>query len=141
MEHPAGHGHESFSGTMATKRNGTVIVVSPSGNDSNPGTASRPKKSIQAAIVAARPRGTVLLRGGVYMEGAPINVTAEDSGLTLTSWPGEPVTISGGKPLPSPVHWQPVKGNIFVTDVPLGFNIKGLRLNDKRMIRARFPVC
>eukprot|EP01052_Picozoa_sp_SAG31_P011653 SAG31_NODE_663_length_13021_cov_9.408296_15_plen_349_part_00 len=83
------------------------IVVAPDGNDANAGTVMAPKKSIQAAIVAARGGGTVKLRGGVYMEGSTIQIEAADKGLTLTNWPGETVTISGGKVLPT--SWKPYK--------------------------------
>lgn len=92
--------------TQSVRQTGKVVVVDAAhGDDSNDGTVESPMQSIQAAIVAARPHGTVKLRAGVYMEGATIQIVEADSGLTLTNWPGEEVVISGGKRLDT--TWKP----------------------------------
>jgi hypothetical protein len=46
---------------------GNSIFVAPSGNDTNPGTMARPKRQIQAAVLAAAGTGKdVLVAAGVY---------------------------------------------------------------------------
>jgi parallel beta-helix repeat protein len=73
--------------------------VSPSGDDSNPGTASRPWQTIEKAESEVRPGDTIVLRGGSYgawgkntyfntngTASAPINVVA---------YPGETPVFPG----------------------------------------------
>ena len=46
------------------------IHVAKNGNDANPGTASQPKRTLEAALKNANQAGThVILHGGVYYEG------------------------------------------------------------------------
>ena len=40
---------------------------------------------------------TVYVRGGRYFIEKPLELTAEDSGLTLMPYPGEKVVLSGAK--------------------------------------------
>ena len=64
------------------------IYVSPDGNDSTAdGTVGRPYKRINAALAAARPGDTVILRGGTYREG--INVRVRQPNITIKSRNGE----------------------------------------------------
>jgi len=64
------------------------IYVSPDGNDNAAdGSISRPYKSINAALRAAEPGDTVILRGGVYKEGYNVRVTKSD--ITIKSAKGE----------------------------------------------------
>ena len=77
------------------------IVVDPSGDDSGDGSVSRPFKSIERGLVAARAaRGEpVLLRHGTYVLHDPLMLMPADSGLVLESYANETATISGGIPL------------------------------------------
>ena len=64
------------------------IYVSPTGNDSTAtGSISAPYKSINAALAAARPGDTVILRGGTYREG--VNVRIRKANITIKSKKGE----------------------------------------------------
>jgi len=70
--------------------------VSTQGRDSNPGTLSRPWKTIQKAANAAKAGDTVNIRGGVYNE-RPILKSSGNANnyLTFTNYSGEVVTIDG----------------------------------------------
>ena len=80
------------------------IYVSAAGSDSNPGTsATAAKKTVSAGLEATRtlkaPKTLCVGKGTFYLD-ATLEVTAQDSGLTITgsaagSW------ISGAKPLPT----------------------------------------
>jgi len=64
------------------------IYVSPNGNDSKAtGSVNAPYKSINAALGAANPGDTVILRGGTYREG--INVRIRKPNITIKSAKGE----------------------------------------------------
>ena len=64
------------------------IYVSPSGNDAAAtGSIDAPYKSINAALAAASPGDTVILRGGTYQEG--VNVRPRKPNITIKSRKGE----------------------------------------------------
>lgn len=73
-----------------------ALVVSPTGNDSFPGTAQWPLRTIRAAVDRATEGQTIALRRGVWHESVAIAATA---GLHLRSWPGEQVWLDGTTPL------------------------------------------
>ncbi|MDO5697699.1 MAG: DUF1565 domain-containing protein, partial [Dermatophilus congolensis] len=80
--------------TSATPLPDDALVVAHDGDDSAPGTARRPLRTIAAAVARAREGGTVAVREGVWHESLHI-----DSGVTLRSWPGERVWLDGSLPL------------------------------------------
>jgi len=64
------------------------LYVSPAGNDSTAtGLIETPYRSINAALAAAEPGDTIILRGGVYREG--INVRVRKPNITIQSRQGE----------------------------------------------------
>ena len=64
------------------------IYVSPNGNDQTAnGSIEKPYKSINAALDAASPGTTIILRGGTYKEG--INVRIRKPNITIKSRKGE----------------------------------------------------
>ena len=79
------------------------------------GSIERPFGTIHRGVSAARlgpkPR-TVVLRAGVHYLGSTLELTAADSGLTITAPPSgdEEVWVSGGAVLP-PLDWAPVPGD------------------------------
>lgn len=91
------------------------IHVSPTGNDRNPGTASRPLATLEAARAAVRKQRasgtmpqpvTVLLHSGTYLRSQSFVLKEEDSGssgasVTYRSAPGETARIVGGFTLAS----------------------------------------
>ena len=86
----AAPGSSSNNGLYAGSDNDLAngIYVSPTGNDSTAtGSIDSPYKSINAALDAAEPGGTMILRGGTYREGA--NVRVRIPNITITSAAGE----------------------------------------------------
>ena len=86
------------------------FVVSPTGDDGNPGTAAKPFATVGRARDAVRAKIakgmkadiTVRLRGGTYRITEPIVFGPNDSGtekhsITYAAWPGERPVISGAK--------------------------------------------
>jgi hypothetical protein len=97
------------------------IFVAPSGSDSNPGTKLKPFTTLaraQKAVRESRKRShskavVVTLRGGWYLQGAPLTFAPEDGGkegaaVVYRSMPGERAIVSGGRRLLG--DWQPVAG-------------------------------
>lgn len=123
----------------------TVYVDATNGDDSNPGTSpSKPKKTIPGALAVTRVAGVfsvIILRAGTYYLAETIQLTIQDSGLTITNYPGEKAWISGARPLT--LQWKPVNTksgmNIYVASVPDGPDMTGLRINGRRVPRARRP--
>lgn len=88
-----------------------VLYVSPKGNDRNTGTMTRPLKTIETALAKAGQTATgvpveLVLRAGTYELSATLEVNRDH--LTIRSYPGEQVSVSGGKQL-SPNHLKAVK--------------------------------
>ncbi len=89
------------SGTASTPRPATpkpteppapvsgTIFVATSGSDTNPGSASRPFKTIAHAASVAGSGSTVLIRGGSYG-----GFDVRRSGISFAAYPGESVTVS-----------------------------------------------
>ena len=83
-------------GSASYKVPGKAVVVSPSGDDSAPGTVSRPLRTVAAAIAKARSGGTVVLRAGTYHESVTVPAGKR---LTLQAHPGEAVWFDGSVPV------------------------------------------
>ena len=125
------------------------VFVSPSGNDGNPGTISRPLKSFKAAQLAVsklraqKPgRKSVLFRSGTYYLPETIVLTAEDSGspeapTIFAPYPGEKVTLSGGSLLA--LKWKAYRDGIVKASVPSGTTTEQLFINGQQQILARYP--
>ncbi len=144
------------------------IFVSPAGSDTAAGTRAAPFRSLERArdeIRKLKPAGkvTIWLRGGVYEQEKPLDLTAADSGtpqnpVAWRGWPGEEVRLVGGKVV---TGWQPVtdatvlarlipeaRGKVLQADLKtLGISaygqVKGggleLFFDDKPMTLARWP--
>lgn len=74
----------------------TYYYVSPTGNDSNPGTESLPWKTFAKAASMATANVTVFIKQGIYRERlVPVNSGTADGPITFTSYPGDSVNING----------------------------------------------
>jgi hypothetical protein len=124
------------------------FYVSPSGNDSNPGTHKRPFASLDHArhIIANRADRskpvTVFLDSGVYYLKDTLVFQAADSGtkdapITYTAMAGQTPFISGGQKLQ--LTWSPYKDGIMQAAVPPGTTADQLFVNGRRQIMARYP--
>ena len=124
----------------------TYFVDANKGSDSNTGSMGDPFKTIPRALVASRispSAATIILRGGVFYLTDTVMLDAKDSGLTIQNFPGEEVTVSGGKVIyPS---WEPVNTvnsmNIYKADLSMQGvdSVTGFRVNGSRATRARYP--
>lgn len=122
----------------------TAFFVSADGKDSNKGTMKRPFRTIEKALEAARSEKgeiTLYLREGVYRLSAPLTLTASDGNsekkLTLTSFPNEKATISGGVLLN--LDWQPYERGIWQAKVNQDIEIDMLLVNGEIRHMARYP--
>jgi hypothetical protein len=129
------------------------IHVSTKGKDSNPGTRSRPVRSLHAAQLLVRPQiraglkqpVDVVIAGGTYYLDSPLHLTPEDSGtaecpITWRAAAGEKVLLSGGVPITG--NWTKGEREIWSVSVPgvtKGWNFRQLFVDGRRAVRARFP--
>ncbi len=88
-------------GTKATAAASTYYVASD-GSDRNPGTESKPWKTIQKAADIAAPGSTVYIKAGTYYERIKINVSGtEERPIIFTNYNNGKVVIDGSKSSPS----------------------------------------
>lgn len=73
-----------------------ALFVAPGGADKNNGSQAAPFATVQAAINAAKPGATVVLRAGAYHEGI---VIPRGKGITLQPYPGEAAWLDGSRVL------------------------------------------
>lgn len=131
----------------APQETGITFHLSPTGNDANPGTATKPLATLAAAQRAARSTVgkkpvTVLLHGGNYYLPATVRFTAEDSGtasapVVYAAAPGEQPVISGGARLE--LDWKPFRDGVFQAQTPAGLVMDQLFINGQRQQMARYP--
>lgn len=124
------------------------LVVSPDGDDSNPGTVDLPLKTFEKAKeilkeTASDEAVTVWFREGTYCIDEKINFTADDrSNVLYRSYPDEKVKFSGSKAISG---WSETEINgvkAFVTDVPIESEddyFRSLFKGDKRLSRSNYP--
>lgn len=129
------------------------LYVAPNGDDSNPGTETKPFATLERARAAVRELKktvrepiTVFVRGGTYYLEEPLVFEPEDSGtdnqqITYASYRGEKPTINGGVKLD--VKWEPYRDGIMKCSLPEvkegKLNFTQLFINGKRQILARYP--
>jgi len=132
---------------------GSEYYVSPSGNDTNPGTREKPFASIEKAKEAVRSVWQskqhadikVYLDGGVYRLEEPIIFKPEDSGrenfqVIYKAMEGEKPIISGGMQINS---WEQNEQGFWTAKVPpvneRPWIFRELFIDGKRARRARHP--
>jgi len=137
----------------ASCNQGSEYYVSPSGNDTNPGTREKPFATIEKAKEAVRSVWQskqladikVYLDGGVYRLEEPILFKPEDSGrdnfqVIYKAMEGEKPIISGGVQINS---WEQREGGKWVAEVPplsaKPWIFRELFIDGKRARRARHP--
>jgi len=145
LRHPA----EGFSGEAEDP---IELFVAIDGDDRNRGTKSAPFATMGRAVEAVRilkkqTRNpiTVWVRAGTYYFPQPVIFGPRDSGgehpVVYSAYPGERVTLSGGKKLDC--RWEPHRDGIMICKLPKAgagrLDFTQLYVNGKRQIRARFP--
>jgi hypothetical protein len=125
----------------------TDIFVSPSGHDTNDGSAQHPLLTLPAAQHLARSTNsdgplTIHVASGIYYLAQPLVITPEDSGTKRSPvvWQGDeiqPPVISGGQKLQ--LTWSPYKDGIFQAHVPTEVTTDQLFVDGQRQVLARYP--
>ena len=140
-----GAGFLAESGGQQAPGGAFVVYVSPSGDDSNPGTQSAPFRTLEKAREAVRASKaasrTVYLRGGVYRLERTWVLSPQDSGapaspVVYRNFQGERPVLSGGVRIGG---WQPVAGGLWKAASPLA-DFRQLWVNGRRAVRARGPA-
>lgn len=132
-----------LSGTITA----AVFQVSPTGSDSDPGSADKPFATLQRAQAEARKMAgheavDILLKDGTYYLPAALEFTNADSGtpsarVTYQAAPGAHPVISGGVRLPP--EWAPYKDGVMQMKVPSDLKTEEIFINGERQILARYP--
>ncbi|MBD3321475.1 MAG: hypothetical protein GF350_10320 [Chitinivibrionales bacterium] len=134
-----------------------TFYVSPSGQDTNPGTKAQPFESVHKAAeaVAAAPKTesiSVYLRGGVHYLDSTLVLTPRHNGtpaahVTFTSHPGETAIIHGGTRI---TGWRRVaaappgapaaaSGKLWEADIDTGWLFHALVVDSAEQRRAMEP--
>ena len=111
---------------------GDVSFVAPNGSDSNPGTLSEPYLTIQKCASTISSGSTCAIRAGTYRE-----TVTPNSGITITSYNGEPVTVDGSDPV---TGWTVYQGSIYQASVALSSDdTNQIFVGHQMMTEARWP--
>ena len=126
-----------------------TIAVSPTGNDSNPGTADQPVATPARAQQLARAQSAnndvvVQLAGGTYRLAAPLTFSAADSPgaghqVTWQAADGQTPILSGGQQV---TGWtvRDAAANIYVATVPKGTDSRQLFVDGSLAPRAAISL-
>jgi hypothetical protein len=105
-----------------------IYYVSTQGNDSNPGTISKPWKTIQKAAESVKPGDTVYIRGGIYKERINLKTSGSvNKYITFANYTGEVVTIDGRN-----IDWGYDWNALFNLNSQHYIQLKGLRVINSR---------
>lgn len=109
-----------------------VSFVAPNGNDNNLGTIAAPYLTIQKCATAASSGDICAIRAGTYRE-----TVTPNSGITITSYDGEPVTVDGSDPV---TGWTLYQGSIYKASVVLSTgDTNQVFVGNQMMTEARWP--
>lgn len=99
---------------------GNEYHVSPSGNDADSGTKSKPFKTISAAAACAQPGDVITVRQGLYREriSPPRGGLSDQQRIVYQAAPGEKVVVTGSEPIRS---WERVAGDTWKVTLPNAF--------------------
>ena len=125
-------------------------LANPDGNDGPFATVSRARDAVKALLKSQKEprRLRVVLRGGTYYLGSPLEFGPEDSGaenapVVYAAATGEKVVLSGGRRLKNG-RWGEVNGRkawvVNITEVKAGtWRFRQLFVNGTRRPRPRLP--
>ena len=118
--------------TVASATTGNVLFVAPNGNNSNNGSISQPYRTIQHCASTVTSGGTCAIRAGTYRE-----TVTPNSGVTVTAYNLEPVTVDGSDPV---TGWSLYQGSIYKTKVALQpDDTNQIFVGKDMMTEARWP--
>jgi len=110
---------------IAVSAQATTYYVSTTGTDANPGSVSKPWRTIQKAANTLAPGDTVLVRSGTYNERVTVGVSGTTNQyITFAAYPGEYPVVDGTGLTPpnyeSALFW--LTGNFYI--VIQGFDLR-----------------
>jgi hypothetical protein len=134
------------AGGSAAGAGGAIVTgpgyyVSPTGSDTNPGTASAPFQTITKARDVVRTVNAqmtddlhVYLRGGIYPIGSAITFGPQDSAsnghrIHYEAYPGETPILNGATPV---TGWTQSTGNVYKASLSRTTKLRNLYVNDAR---------
>ncbi|MGI8906286.1 MAG: right-handed parallel beta-helix repeat-containing protein [Candidatus Sumerlaeaceae bacterium] len=96
------------------------LHVTPQGRDTNPGTRSKPLRTIQRAADIARPGDQITVHGGTYREriDPPVGGTSDKERIVYQAAPGERVEIKGSEVVK---NWEKVQDGVWKVTLPNSF--------------------
>jgi parallel beta-helix repeat protein len=122
----------STSLTVVPAAAANTRFVAPNGNDSDPGTVDHPFRTIQHCATSVAAGWTCAVRAGTYRE-----TVTPNSGVTITAFNYEPVTVDGSDPV---TGWTLYQGNIYKASVTLGSgDTNQIFVGNEMMTEARWP--
>lgn len=117
------------------------LHVAPNGDDANPGSKTKPFRTIQAAADRLQPGDTAVVHAGTYRETVRIKNSGEKGKpIRLQAAPGARPVIDGTEPVAGP--WSLFKGRIYQTQTQREFIqvfADGQMLVEARWPNRRFP--
>jgi hypothetical protein len=118
--------------TLTGQMPANVAFVAPYGSDANPGSVLQPFLTLQHCARTLAGGQTCIVRAGTYRE-----TVSPNSGITITSYDGEPVTVDGSDPVAA---WTLQQGFIYRASVamPLGDG-EQVFVGHQMMTEARWP--
>ena len=124
-----------LAGCLSGSNSNSNIVdfyVAPNGSNSNPGTISQPYLTIQKCTTTAVSGSTCHIRAGTYHE-----TVMPNSGVIITSFNGESVTVDGTDPV---TGWQPYLGSIYSASAAMSTgDTNQVFVGQQMMTEARWP--
>lgn len=119
---------------------GTGTQAAADGSEANPFTSLVSAVEASRALSSSYKPTTILLREGTHFLSETIHLGSQDSGLTIQNAAGENAVVSGGKPLKTAWKASSVCDGCFEASLSgQTTTLTGLRRDDVREIRARFP--
>jgi alpha-L-arabinofuranosidase len=107
-----------YSCTPGTTENEYHVAIS--GHDDNPGTKSKPFKTISAAAAVAQPGDTITVYGGIYRErvNPPRGGLSDSERITYRAAEGETVIIKGSEEIKG---WERINNDVWLKRLPNSF--------------------
>jgi len=126
---------------------GVLPAPNAAGTDGPFATLAHARDAVRTLKAAGTHTGpiVVMVRGGTYYLREPMSLGPDDSGtaeqpIIYCVYPGEEVTLSGGRPI---AGWRKGDGDLWVADVPDvkagDWYFRQLFVGGERQIRARTP--
>lgn len=134
-----------LSGIAPSALVAATLYVAPAGTDANPGTQAQPLATLGAARDAARKAGagphTVAVMPGDYFMAKPLELDAQDNGLTIeAAATNGAVTLYGGQLI---AGWTRASETVWAADLPGvkegAWDFRALVVNGRLAERAVYP--